>query len=296
MSSTIAQGTINASQVITRLDQNSASQYDNPQQYNAWSPSACSAASTAAVMNSYAAVNGGYTYTVGDILGTEIQLGVISANAGLLGTSGIDQTAAYYHFATHTLDKPTLDQVIAIANKGQPVIVNFPPPAGGGHWDGGHFLVVKGGNSSVVNLVDSSSLRSATASQIVGKGNGLKEMTRDDFAYYWIGVAKVITPAKPSHPGAIPTTNGGAPKQTGAYSVLGKPTMTAAQINAVLAKYQSPAAGKGQALYDLDKRNLLIIINSQTVFLLIEERQWHESLDQTTTQPNVRRSSRWPSD
>lgn len=41
------------------------------------------------------------------------------------------------------------------------------------------------------------------------------------------------------------------PIQTGPYAVLGKPTITAAFINRVLATYKSPAAGKGQALYDL---------------------------------------------
>jgi hypothetical protein len=38
---------------------------------------------------------------------------------------------------------------------------------------------------------------------------------------------------------------------TGPYSVLSKPTITADFINRVLASYNSPAAGKGQALYDL---------------------------------------------
>lgn len=37
---------------------------------------------------------------------------------------------------------------------------------------------------------------------------------------------------------------------TGMPPVFGKPTLTAAQINAVLAKAHSPAAGTGQALYD----------------------------------------------
>ncbi len=37
----------------------------------------------------------------------------------------------------------------------------------------------------------------------------------------------------------------------GAYSVLSKPTISADFINRVLASYNSPAAGKGQALYDL---------------------------------------------
>jgi len=39
--------------------------------------------------------------------------------------------------------------------------------------------------------------------------------------------------------------------QTGPYVVLGKPTVTPAFINQVLSNYNSPAAGKGQALYDL---------------------------------------------
>lgn len=41
------------------------------------------------------------------------------------------------------------------------------------------------------------------------------------------------------------------PTHTGPYSVLGKPTITVNFINQVLASYNSPAAGKGQALYDL---------------------------------------------
>jgi len=41
------------------------------------------------------------------------------------------------------------------------------------------------------------------------------------------------------------------PTNMGPYSVLGKPTISAAFINQVLASYNSPAAGKGQALYDL---------------------------------------------
>ncbi len=41
------------------------------------------------------------------------------------------------------------------------------------------------------------------------------------------------------------------PLQTGPYSVLGKPSISADFINRVLAANDSPAAGKGQALYDL---------------------------------------------
>lgn len=41
------------------------------------------------------------------------------------------------------------------------------------------------------------------------------------------------------------------PTHAGPYSVLVKPTVTADFINRVLAAYNSPAAGKGQTLYDL---------------------------------------------
>jgi hypothetical protein len=41
------------------------------------------------------------------------------------------------------------------------------------------------------------------------------------------------------------------PVHTGPYTVLGKPTISASFINQVLASYNSPAAGKGQTLYDL---------------------------------------------
>ncbi len=50
------------------------------------------------------------------------------------------------------------------------------------------------------------------------------------------------------------------PSQSGPYSVLGKPSISAAFINQVLASYNSPAAGKGQALYNLGEliRNLYV--------------------------------------
>ncbi|HCI81622.1 MAG TPA: hypothetical protein DHW02_18250 [Ktedonobacter sp.] len=54
---------------------------------------------------------------------------------------------------------------------------------------------------------------------------------------------------------AIQNTNGPVQQQvplhTGPYSVLSKPTITADFINQVLSAYGSPAAGKGQQLYDL---------------------------------------------
>src|SRR2546427_2198711 len=41
------------------------------------------------------------------------------------------------------------------------------------------------------------------------------------------------------------------PQSHEAYSVTGKPSLSAAFVNTVLARVHSPAAGTGQALYDL---------------------------------------------
>ena len=100
------------------------------------------------------------------------------------------------------------------AEAGTPALVNFPPDT----WPGGHFLIVSGGDETSVHLVDSSTLNMAV-------------MSRSTFAKYWRGKAWTFTQEP--------------------YSVTGKPTLSVDFINQVLSAYGSPAAGKGQALYDL---------------------------------------------
>ena len=213
--------TINAAKALIRLDQASMSQYSSKEQHDTWSASTCSAASVTEVIDSY-----GHTYKIADILTIEAGIGAITPDQGLLYPEGIDQTAATLHFATQTLNTPTLDQVLALANGGKPVIVNFPPET----WSGGHFLVVLGGSTiegvAYVHLADSSTLN-------------MQYMKRDRFLSYWKGLAKVLTP----QPGSTISNQH--------YAVTGKPTLTASFINTVLALYHSPAEGKGQALYDL---------------------------------------------
>jgi hypothetical protein len=65
------------------------------------------------------------------------------------------------------------------------------------------------------------------------------------------------------------------PKHTGPYSVLGKPTISVNFINQVLASYHSPAAGKGQALYDLGVKYGIDPVYALAFFM-------HESLFGTT--------------
>jgi hypothetical protein len=65
------------------------------------------------------------------------------------------------------------------------------------------------------------------------------------------------------------------PIHNGPYSVLGKPTINADFINRVLANYNSPAAGKGQALYDLGVQYGIDPVFALAFFM-------HESLFGTT--------------
>lgn len=68
--------------------------------------------------------------------------------------------------------------------------------------------------------------------------------------------------------------------QTGPYSVLGKPTISAAFINEVLAAYNSPAAGQGQALYNLGVKYGIDPVYALAFFM-------HESLFGTTGEARV---------
>ncbi len=65
------------------------------------------------------------------------------------------------------------------------------------------------------------------------------------------------------------------PAHPGPYSVLGKPTISVDYINQVLASYHSPAAGQGQALYDLGVKYGIDPIYALAFFM-------HESLFGTT--------------
>ncbi|HXZ04724.1 MAG TPA: glucosaminidase domain-containing protein, partial [Ktedonobacteraceae bacterium] len=65
------------------------------------------------------------------------------------------------------------------------------------------------------------------------------------------------------------------PVPNGPYAVLGKPTISASFINQVLASYNSPAAGKGQTLYDLGVKYGIDPVFALAFFM-------HESLFGTT--------------
>ncbi len=162
-----------ASKALVRLSQVDPSQYNSPQEYDIWWPSACSAASMTEVINSY-----GHQYRVTDILKVETSINEITPDAGLLEPHGLDKTLAKFNFTTRWLNNPSVDDLITTANSGTPVIINFPPS----RWAGGHLLVALGGNKDYVYLADSSRLN-------------MRAMDRKTFLKYWVGFAVVATPA-----------------------------------------------------------------------------------------------------
>jgi hypothetical protein len=66
-----------------------------------------------------------------------------------------------------------------------------------------------------------------------------------------IGLAPAPVQAATAAPASVSAAPSAPAVTTAGMSILGAPTVSPALIDAVLAKYHSPAAGKGQAIYDL---------------------------------------------
>ena len=163
---------IGASKALVRLSQLDPAQYNSSAEYNKWAYSACSAAALTVVINAY-----GHNYRVTDILKVESQIGEITPQLGLLEDVGIQRTAARLNFQTAWGHNLSLDQIIATANRGHPVIVSFPPD----RYAGGHLLVVIGGNANTVYLADSSSYNRHS-------------LSRGQFMQWWEGFAAILSP------------------------------------------------------------------------------------------------------
>jgi hypothetical protein len=163
---------VNASQQLVRISQLDPNQYSSSSEYSTWAYSACSTAAMTEVFNAY-----GDHYLITDVLQVEARIGEITPSQGMLRPEGIANTAAQFGFKTTWGNAWTLDQVIARANQGNPVIVSFPPD----RYDGGHLLVVTGGDSEMVYLADSSLWNR-------------RWLTHAQFLQWWEGYAAVVTP------------------------------------------------------------------------------------------------------
>lgn len=164
---------LDASQRLVRISQLDPAQYNSPAEFTTWAYSACSTAAMTEVFNAY-----GLHLRITDVLKVEARIGEITPQLGLVRPEGIKNTAAQFGFKTTWGTNWTLDQVINIANQGEPVIVDFPPD----RYAGGHLLVLIGGNSTTVYLADSSLWNH-------------RALSRSQFLAWWEGYAAVVTPA-----------------------------------------------------------------------------------------------------
>jgi hypothetical protein len=156
-----------ASSGIIRVDSAERRQYYTDYQWNVWSWSSCSGISMEEVMDAY-----GRHLIAADVLQEELNLGVWNTYDGLTGgEAGIAKTASYFGFRAVPNPPRTIQDLIAVANKGFPVIVGVP----------GHILVVRGGDSNNVYLVDS-----APANR--------KIMSRAEFANWWDNFSVELLP------------------------------------------------------------------------------------------------------
>lgn len=204
---------VNASRALVRIYQLDASQYNTPQDATTWAYSACSAAALTEVINAW----GNYHYRIADILRVEASVGAITPELGLTTEAGIANTAAKFGFRTNWGHTRSLDQVIAAANSGTPVIVSWPPQT----YAGGHIVVVTGGNATTIDLADSSKYDRTN-------------LSREQFSVWWRGFSAILTPTS--------------------FNVMGPPTINAAYINQILARAHSPAAGLGQTIVNLGRQ------------------------------------------
>jgi len=161
-----------ASKNLVRLSQLDPAQYNTTQEYNLWAYSACSTAAMTEVINAY-----GHHYRITDILKVESQIGEITPELGLLEDVGIARTVTHFGFKTSWGHNLSLDNVIDTANRGEPVIVSFPPD----RYDGGHLVVVIGGDSKNVWLADSSLYNR-------------RVLSRTQFMQWWEGFYAIVTP------------------------------------------------------------------------------------------------------
>ena len=159
---------------VMRINQLDCAQYASQAECNTWAYSACSTAALAEVFNTY-----GRNFHIHDVLVVQARIDAITPALGLVEDAGIAATATQFGFKTSWGYNLSYDQVVATANHGQPVIVAWPPA----RYDGGHLVVVTGGNSQTVLLADSSRF-------------DRHSLSRAQFMAWWAGFSAVISPAQ----------------------------------------------------------------------------------------------------
>ncbi|HZU04179.1 MAG TPA: C39 family peptidase, partial [Ktedonobacteraceae bacterium] len=164
---------LTASQRVVRINSGAADQYATTYEHDVWEYSSCSGIAMETVMNAY-----GRHLIASDVLQEELNLGVWNVQLGLLRDEGIAMTAAYFGFNADLSHSRTVQDIVAIANKGQPVIVSVRDAY---YFPGGHIMVVRGGDNQYVYLADSSPAN-------------FSRMSYSMFLGMWSGFSAVLTP------------------------------------------------------------------------------------------------------
>ncbi|GAC1384904.1 MAG: hypothetical protein NVSMB33_13660 [Ktedonobacteraceae bacterium] len=159
--------TLTASMRIARVDSAVRDEYYNDYQWRGRSYASCSGIAVEGVLNA-----SGRHLIAADVLQVEQNMGVWDTYEGLIGGEpAMARVANYFGFKAAPNPPRTLADLIAVTNKGLPVIVGMP----------GHIFVVRGGDSNYVYVVDS-----APANRTV--------MTHDEFLSVWNNFSVLLTP------------------------------------------------------------------------------------------------------
>lgn len=164
---------LTASQRVVRINSGAANQYATTYEHDVWEYSSCSGIAMEMVMNAY-----GRHLIASDVLQEELKLGVWNVQLGLLRDEGIAMTAAYFGFNADLSHSRMVQDIVAIANKGHPVIVSVRDAY---YFPGGHIMVVRGGDNHYVYLADSSPAN-------------FPRMSYSMFLGMWSGFSAVLTP------------------------------------------------------------------------------------------------------
>jgi hypothetical protein len=126
--------------------------YDSYAQFSDWWDAACSAAAMSEVLTAW----GQPGTTIGHLI--DVMQPDISLNGGLLTPAGFQRGAAAFGYRADLSSSLSYKQLLYITNVlGLPVIVNVRISYGYYHFfSGGHFLIMTGGDSQGLTIVDSS--------------------------------------------------------------------------------------------------------------------------------------------
>jgi hypothetical protein len=151
--------------------------YDSTQQFNDWWDAACSSAVSSEILTAWGVPNA----NIGKLI--DVMQPDISLNGGLLTPHGFERGAAAFGYRADISSHLDYKQMLYITNTlGLPLIVNVRISYGYYHFfDGGHFLVMTGGDSQGLSIVDSSEYY-------------IKYLPIDTFNSMFTGMTAVIVP------------------------------------------------------------------------------------------------------